>query len=117
MSTAKASRPYAAWMRWISRAVRSSAVVPVDRLEAAPLVARERRQQAVGVLVLHVALHALGAELPAVERELFPRLEADDLVVLHLELDAALLAAEAAVRLHDAVGLAGRRASRRPARG
>ena len=40
-----------------------------------------------------------------VERKLLPRLEADDLVVLHLELDAALLAAEAAVRLHQPVGL------------
>ena len=33
--------------------------VPVDRLEAARLVARERRQQAIRMLVLHVALHAL----------------------------------------------------------
>ena len=61
------------------------------------------------MLVLHVALHALGAELALVEGELLPRLEADDLVVLHLELDAALLAAEAAVRLHEPVGLAGAR--------
>ena len=82
--------------------------VPVDRLEAARLVAGERRQQPIRVLVLHVALHALGAELPLVERELLPRLEADDLLVLHLELDAALLAAEAAVRRHDPVGVAAR---------
>ena len=82
--------------------------VPVDRLEAARLVAGERRQQAIRVLVLHVALHALGAELPLVERERLPRLEADDLLVLHFELDAALLTAEAAVGRHDAVGVAGR---------
>ena len=82
--------------------------VPVDRLEAARLVANERRQQPIRMLVLHVALHALGAELPLVEGELLPRLEADDLLVLHLELDAALLAAEAAVCRHDPVGLAAR---------
>ncbi len=81
--------------------------VPVDRLKAAArLVACERRQQAIRMLVLHVALHALRTELPLVERELLPRLEADDLLVLHLELNAALLAAEAAVRRHDPVGLA-----------
>ena len=57
----------------------------------------------VGVVALEVALHALGAELALVEGEFLPGLEADDLVVLHLELDAALLAAEAAVGLHDLV--------------
>src|SRR4051812_35930762 len=50
---------------------------------------------------LQVALDALGAQHAAVERELFPRLEADDFVVTHLELNAALLAAEAAVRLDE----------------
>ena len=30
---------------------------------------------------LHVALHAFGTEHAAIERELFPRLESDDLVV------------------------------------
>ena len=54
---------------------------------------------------LQVALHAFGAEHAAVERKLLPRLEADDLVVFDLELDAALLAAEAAVRLDEAIGL------------
>src|SRR6476660_1680258 len=53
--------------------------------------------------VLHVALDALGAEHPLVEGEVFPGLEADHLVVAHLELDAALLAAEAAVRLDQLV--------------
>src|ERR1044072_5873926 len=53
--------------------------------------------------VLHVALDALGAEHPLVEREVLPGLEADHLVVPHLELDPALLAAEAAVRLDQRV--------------
>ena len=66
-------------------------------------VALERVEEPVGVVALQVALDALGAELALVERELVPRLEADDLVVLHLQLDAALLPAEAAVRLHRAV--------------
>ena len=64
---------------------------------------------------LQVALHALWAEHPAVERELLPGLEADHLVVAHLELDAALLAAEAAVRLDQPVRRL--RATRSPAAG
>src|SRR5258706_2134675 len=55
---------------------------------------------------LQIALHALGAEHAAVDRELLAGLEADDLVVLDLELDPALEAAEAAVGLHLTVGLA-----------
>ena len=78
-------------------------------------VALERVQQAIGMAALQVALDALRAELALVERELVPRLEADDLVVVDLELDAALLAAEAAVRLHRAVDLEARRPSRRAA--
>src|SRR5262245_54689487 len=58
------------------------------------------------MVALHVALDALRTELSLVEREVLPRLEADHLLVLHLELDAALLAAEATVGLDDAVGLA-----------
>src|SRR5438132_304462 len=67
--------------------------LPGDRDEADPFGAGERAGEPVRVLVLHVALHALRTELPAVERELFPRLETDHLVVLDLELDAALLPA------------------------
>ena len=85
--------------------------LPVDRLEAPALVTCQRRQQAIGMLVLHVAFDALGTELPLIEREVLPRFEADDFFVLDLELDAALLAAETTVRRHDAV----RFASRRPA--
>ena len=68
--------------------------------------ANERREQAVGVIVLHVTLHAFRAELALVDGEFFPRLEPDDLVVFDLELDAALHAAKAAVRLHELVRLA-----------
>ncbi len=73
-----------------------------------------RVQQAVGVAALQVPLDPLRAELALVERELVPGLEAHDLVVADLELDAALLAAEAAVGLHDPVDLeAGVPATRR----
>ena len=68
-------------------------------------VALERIEEPVGVGVLQVALDALGAQLPLVEGELVPGLEADDLVVLHLEDDPALLPAEAAVCPHLAIGV------------
>src|SRR5262249_50036035 len=52
-----------------------------------------------------ITLDAFRTEHALVEREVLPRLEADDLVVLDLELDAALLAAEAAVSLDEMLGL------------
>ena len=55
---------------------------------------------------LQIPLHSLGAEHPPVDGELLPRLEPHDLLVLHLELQAALQAAEAAVGLDKAIGLA-----------
>src|SRR5947209_9313214 len=55
------------------------------------------------MLVLHVALDPLGAETALIERKFFPGLKADHPVVFHLELNAALLPAEAAVRLDDMV--------------
>jgi hypothetical protein len=61
--------------------------------------------QPVGVRALQVALDALGAQLALVEREVVPGLEADDRVVGDLELDPALLAAEAAVGVDDLVDL------------
>ena len=67
-------------------------------------VAAQRRQQSVGMRALQVALDAFRTEHAAVERKLLPRLEADDFVVAHLELNAALLAAEAAVRLDQPIG-------------
>jgi hypothetical protein len=65
-------------------------------------------QQPVGVRALQVAFHALGAQLAMVERKVHPWLEADHLVVLHQQLDATLLAAEAAVRLDGAIRRAAR---------
>ena len=81
--------------------------VPRDRAEAPGCrrITHHRVQQAVGVAALEVTLDALRAQLALVERELVPRFEADDGVVADLQLDAALLTAEAAVRLHDAVGV------------
>ena len=55
------------------------------------------------MLVLHVALHALGTKAPLIKREVFPGLKTDHLVVFYLELNAALLSAEAAVGFDDAV--------------
>src|SRR5580765_3059444 len=54
---------------------------------------------------LKITLHSFGTEHSAVERKLLPRLEPDDLVIFDLELNAALLAAETAVRLDEAIGL------------
>ena len=68
-------------------------------------VALERVQQPIGMTALEVPLDALRAELALVERELVPRFETDDLVAVDLELDPALLAAEAAVGVDDAVDL------------
>ena len=66
-------------------------------------IAAERGQQAIGVRPLQVALDALRAQHAAIERKLLPRLEADDLVVAHLQLNPALLSAEAAVGLDQAL--------------
>ena len=85
--------------------VESSA--PRDRSKPARggWVAFHRLQQPVGVIALQVPFDALRAQLAFVERKLVPRFEADHLVVVNLQLDAALLAAEATVRLHHAVDL------------
>ena len=50
---------------------------------------------------LHIALYALGAKHAVVERKIFPGLETDDLILSDLELNAALLATEATVGLHQ----------------
>ena len=49
------------------------------------------------MLVLHVSLYAFGAELAFVERKVFPRFKTDDLIVFDLQINAALLPAEATV--------------------
>ena len=56
-------------------------------------------EQPIGMRLLQVALDAFRAHHPLVEREFVPRLHANHEVVLDLELHAALLTAEAAVRL------------------
>src|SRR6185436_12887377 len=61
---------------------------------------------------LEVAFDALRAEHSAVERELLPGFEADHFVVADLELDAALLSAEATVRLDEPLRLDARRQPR-----
>ncbi len=61
--------------------------------------ADERSGEPIRVVRLHVALDALGAEPSLIEGKLQPRLEADDLILRDLQLDAALHAAKAAVRL------------------
>src|SRR6185436_9261190 len=50
---------------------------------------------------LEIPFHALRTQHAAIERELLPRLEADHLVLADLELNAALLTAEAAVCLDE----------------
>src|ERR1700756_308767 len=50
---------------------------------------------------LHVALHTLRTEHPAVEGELFPRLKANHLIIANLELYPALLTAKTAMRFHQ----------------
>ena len=65
----------------------------------------QRRRQPIGMRALQVALHAFRTEHAAIEREVLPRLEADHLVPAHLELNPALLPAEAAMRLHEPIRL------------
>jgi len=64
--------------------------------------------EAIGVLVLHIPLYAFWTEFAEVEGKVRPRLPADDLVVTHSQLNAALLAAKAAVGLHHLVLFFGR---------
>ncbi len=69
-----------------------------------PLVrTNQRLEDPVGVVVLHVALHAFRAELALVDRKFLPWLEANHLVLLDLELDTALDPTKAAVGLHQFV--------------
>ena len=65
--------------------------------------AEERVQQAIGMIGLQVAFYAFGTQHAPVERKLLPGLESDHAILANLQLNAALLAAETAVRLHQAV--------------
>ena len=77
-------------------------------------IAPKRRRQPVGMRALQVSLDALGAQHAAIERKVFPGLEADHLVVADLELNPALLSTEAAVCLDQSIRLdAGRQARAR----
>src|SRR5262249_9058301 len=73
-------------------------LIPSRRPKAIP-GAHQRIQQAVRMAALHVAFHALGTEFALVERKLLPGLEAHHALVSGLQLNAALLAAKAAVSL------------------
>src|SRR5262245_29365489 len=53
--------------------------------------------------ILEISLHSFRAKHAVIYRKLFPRLEPDDFVVLHLELNPALHAAETAMRFHELV--------------
>src|SRR5262249_34715123 len=78
---------------------------PADGYETCARLAHQRRLQAIGVLVLHVSRDTLRAEAALVEGKILPRFKSNDSVVLHLELNTALLTTEAAVRLDQPVGL------------
>jgi hypothetical protein len=52
---------------------------------------------------LQVAPHTLGAQHATVEGKLFPGLKTNNLVAANLQLNAALLAAETAMSLHEPV--------------
>src|SRR5262249_18043151 len=86
--------------REIKRFIPACFVKPLPR-------AQQRVKQPVGMIILQIALHALRTKHAAVEWKLFPRLESDHLVLAHLELDSALLAAKAAVSFHQRKRMAG----------
>ena len=75
---------------------------PLCHLKAA-VVAPERRQQAVRMAALQVALDPFGTEHAAVHRKLLPGLKTDHPIVFDFELDATLHAAEAAMGLDQTV--------------
>src|ERR1051326_2169455 len=57
------------------------------------------------MFILHVTFHTLGTEPTLIEWEVLPWLKTDHAVALHLELNAALLAAKAAMGLYDTIWL------------
>jgi hypothetical protein len=63
-------------------------------------------EQAIRMVVLHVAIDTFGAKLSAVEREFLPGLKTDHVIVANLKLDAALLATETTVGFDELLWLA-----------
>src|SRR5688572_30770070 len=57
---------------------------------------------------LQIALHTLRAKHSAIDRKVFPRLEAGHLVIFDFELNATLHTAEAAMGFHQTVWLLAR---------
>ena len=78
-------------------------MLPTRALEAGTVDPLQREKQPVRVVVLQVTLNAFRAEASLVEGELFPGFEADDLVALDHQLDAALHPAETAMGFDDLV--------------
>src|SRR5262249_344932 len=66
-------------------------------------MAPERGQQPVRVAALQVTLDPFGTQHATIDREVLPGLKPDHGVVLDLELDAALHAAETAMRLDESI--------------
>src|SRR5579863_9894877 len=73
------------------------------RLPKAVIGPHERIEQTVLMVRLHVTLDAFWTELSRIEGKVLPRFKPDHVVVTDLELNSALLAAEATVRLYQAV--------------
>jgi hypothetical protein len=79
--------------------------VPADIPKTLAFDAFHGFHEAVGMVILQVALDAFRAKPAFVEGKFLPRLEAHHLVVLHQQLDAALHAAETAVGLDHFIRL------------
>ena len=61
------------------------------------------RVKPIGVIVLEIPLHALGTQLAFIKWKLIPWLEPNHRVVVNFQLDSALLATKATVRIHNAI--------------
>src|SRR5438552_11666159 len=101
-STVNGNRVAAVSLMDVSKPVCSQGegVIP-RRWPEAGIIAHQWRQQTIRMRALHVTFDAFRAKHPAIERKFFPRLESNDLVIADLELNPALLAAEATMRLHQ----------------
>jgi hypothetical protein len=68
----------------------------------------QRIQQPIGMIVLQIPFDPLRAQLAAIEWELFPRFEANDLLVFDQQRDATLLPTKTTVRVDLSIGRPGR---------